>query len=134
FYVGAIVTLYGTIFASLAANTRIFADIARLMGFFRADDGEARIRYRKGFLLTLSVVPIVLVFSFKDPVEMVRIGGISQAMMLPVIAIGALYLRYRRLPKQIIPPVWQTAGLWIASIVIIWLMGYSVIEAVRKML
>ena len=134
FYAGAIVTLYGTIFASLAANTRIFADVARLMGFFRADDSEARVRYRKGFLLALSVVPIVLVSIFKDPVQMVRIGGIAQAMMLPVIAIGALYLRHRRLPKQIIPPAWQTAGLWIAAIVIIWLMGYSVIKTILAML
>ena len=49
-------------------------------------------------------------------------------------AIGALYLRHRRLPKQIIPPAWQTAGLWIAAIVIIWLMGYSVIKTILAML
>ena len=54
--------------------------------------------------------------------------------MLPVIAIGALYLRHRRLPKQIIPPAWQTAGLWIAAIAIIWLMGYSAIKTILTML
>ncbi len=38
FYAGAIVTLYGTIFAATAANSRVFADMLRLMGAFSADD------------------------------------------------------------------------------------------------
>ena len=36
FYAGAIVTLYGTIFAATAAHSRIYADMARLLGVFRA--------------------------------------------------------------------------------------------------
>jgi manganese transport protein len=65
---------------------------------------------------------------------MVRIGGISQAMMLPVIGLGAVYLRHRHLPKDIRPSQWVTVGLWVATALIVWLMGYSVIEAVRKTL
>src|SRR5206468_3933372 len=34
FYAGAIATLYGTIFAATAANSRLFADMFRLMGSF----------------------------------------------------------------------------------------------------
>ena len=32
FYAGAIITLYGTIFAATAAHARIYADLARLLG------------------------------------------------------------------------------------------------------
>jgi amino acid transporter len=134
FYAGAIVTLYGTIFAATAANSRVFSDMCRLMGLFRADDGAARVRYRNGFVVALTVIPVVLIFIFTDPVHMVRIGGISQAMMLPVIGIGAVYLRHRHLPKDIAPSGWVTVGLWVATALIVWLMGYSVIEAIRKML
>jgi hypothetical protein len=55
-------------------------------------------------------------------------------MMLPVIGLGAVYLRHRHLPKDIQPSKWVTVGLWVATALIVWLMGYSVIEAIRKML
>jgi manganese transport protein len=134
FYAGAIVTLYGTIFAATAANSRVFADMLRLMGAFSADDAASRARYRNLFIVLLTVVPVGLIFNFTDPVQMVRIGGIAQAMMLPVIGLGAVYLRHRHLPKDIQPSQWVTVGLWVATALIVWLMGYSVIEAIRKML
>jgi manganese transport protein len=134
FYAGAIVTLYGTIFAATAANSRVFADMLRLMGAFSADDAAARTRYRNLFIVLLTVIPVALIFIFTDPVHMVRIGGIAQAMMLPVIGLGAVYLRHRLLPKDIQPSQWVTVGLWVAAALITWLMGYSVIEAIRKML
>jgi manganese transport protein len=134
FYAGAVVTLYGTIFAATAANSRVFADMLRLMGAFSADDAAARARYRNFFIWLLTVIPVCLIFIFTDPVHMVRIGGIAQAMMLPVIGLGAVYLRHRHLPKDIQPSQWVTVGLWVATALIVWLMGYSVIEAIRKML
>jgi len=134
FYAGAVITLYGTIFAATAANSRVFADMMRLMGAFSADDAAARARYRNFFIVLLTVVPVGLIFIFTDPVHMVRIGGIAQAMMLPVIGLGAVYLRHRHLPKDIQPSQWVTVGLWVAAALIVWLMGYSVIEAIRKML
>jgi Mn2+/Fe2+ NRAMP family transporter len=132
FYAGAIVTLYGTIFAATAANSRVFADMLRLMGVFSADDAAARTRYRNLFVVLLTVIPVVLIFIFTDPVRMVKIGGIAQAMMLPVIGLGVVYLRHRHLPKDILPSRWVTVGLWVAAALIAWLMGYSVIEAIRK--
>jgi manganese transport protein len=134
FYAGAVVTLYGTIFAATAANSRVFADMLRLMGAFSADDAAARARYRNLFIVLLTVIPVGLIFIFTDPVHMVRIGGIAQAMMLPVIGLGAVYLRHRHLPKDIQPSQWVTVGLWVATALIVWLMGYSAIEAIRKML
>jgi Mn2+/Fe2+ NRAMP family transporter len=133
FYAGAIVTLYGTIFAATAANSRIFADMMRLMGAYSADDAATRTRYRNLFVALLTVTPVLLIFIFTDPVHMVRIGGIAQAMMLPVIGLGAVYLRHRHLPKDILPSRWVTIGLWVTTALIAWLMGYSVFEAVRKM-
>jgi len=134
FYAGAIVTLYGTIFAATAANSRVFADMLRLMGIFRVDDSAARARYRNIFIVLLTVIPVILILSVPDPVKRVTIGGVAQAMMLPIIGIGAIYLRHRHLPKDIQPSRWVTVGLWVATALIVWLMGYSVIEAIRKMI
>jgi manganese transport protein len=124
FYPGAIVTLYGTIFAATAAESRVGADMCRLLGLFRAGDYAARVRYRRRLVWALTVVGAGLYMIFESPVTMVKVGGVSQALMLPVIAIGALYMRYRRLPREVVPKYWITLGLWVASLLTISLMVY----------
>src|SRR5262249_44494710 len=59
FYAGAIVTLYGTIFAATAANSRVFSDMFRLLKVFEADDYDSRIVYRRRFVWFLTVTPVV---------------------------------------------------------------------------
>ena len=124
FYVGAIATLYGTIFAATAAESRVASDLCRLMGRFEADDYEARLRYRRRFVWILTCVSAGLYLMVQSPVAMVKAGGVAQAVMLPVIAVGALFLRYRLLPPEVRPPVWQTIGLWVAALATISLMAY----------
>jgi Mn2+/Fe2+ NRAMP family transporter len=119
FYAGAIATLYGTIFAATAAHSRLYADMCRLMGRFRRDDYQARLRYRNAFVWVLTVIPVLLFFAFQSPVKMVVAGGVAQFLMLPVIGIGALYLRHRRLPKQVAPPAFVTVAVWVATVVMV---------------
>jgi manganese transport protein len=132
FYVGAIATLYGTIFAATAANSRVYADMCRLMGFFRPDDYAKRVRYRQGFVVFLTVVPALLFILVQSPVRMVIAGGLAQSLMLPVIGIGTLYLRHRHLPGEIAPPVWVSVALWLATVLILCLMVYYAILTVQE--
>jgi Mn2+/Fe2+ NRAMP family transporter len=132
FYVGAIATLYGTIFAATAAHSRLFADMVRLMGFFRADDYAARLRWRRRFVWFLTVVPVTLFWIFQSPVKMVVAGGVAQAMMLPVIGVGALYLRHRHLPRQAAPPARTTVALWAATAVMAAFAGYYLVMTARQ--
>ena len=115
FYAGAVVTLYGTIFASTAAHSRLFADLARILGRFARDDARARRRWRNGFVVALSVVPVLLYWLFESPVRMVVAGGIAQALMLPLIGIAVTYLRHTRLPDDILPSRGTTIMLWIST-------------------
>ncbi|MCI0625124.1 MAG: Nramp family divalent metal transporter [Acidobacteria bacterium] len=124
FYLGAIATLYGTIFAATAANSRVYADMFRLMGFFDHTDYAARVRYRRAFVLFLTIFPVCLFMLVQSPVKMVVAGGVAQSLMLPIIGIGTLYLRHRHLPGEVLPPGWVTAALWGATGVILLLMGY----------
>jgi len=124
FYAGAIATLYGTIFASTAAHSRIYPDMLRLMGFFRAEDFATRQQYRRRFVWILTVVPTILFLVFQSPVKMVVAGGVTAAAMIPVVSIGALFLRYRHLPSEVRPSTWVTLGLWVAVIVIVCFTGY----------
>jgi manganese transport protein len=124
FYIGAIATLYGTIFAATAAESRVASDLCRLLGRFKSDDYESRLRYRRKFVWILTCIPAALYLVVQSPVNMVKAGGVAQAIMLPVIAIGALYLRYKELPPEARPGLLATVGLWVASITTIALMAY----------
>ena len=126
FYLGAIATLYGTIFASTAANSRIFADLCRLMGFFEAQDYSLRLRFQKGFVVALTVIPVCLYWIFESPVQMVLAGGIAQALMLPVVGIGTLYLHHRFIPASLRPSLLVTFMLWLTTLLLIVIMGYYV--------
>jgi Mn2+/Fe2+ NRAMP family transporter len=132
FFAGAIATLYGTIFAATAANSRVGADMLRLMGMFAADDYEQRRRHRNILIVGLSVFPVLLFFLFESPVSMVIAGGVAQAMMLPVIGLSTLYLRHRHLPRTLAPSNWTTFGLWLATAVIVGVTGYYLIEQLRR--
>jgi Mn2+/Fe2+ NRAMP family transporter len=124
FYLGAIATLYGTIFAATAAESRVASDFCRLLGLFKPDDYERRLQFRRRFVWILTCVPAALYLIVQSPVNMVKAGGVAQAIMLPVIAIGALFLRYKELPAEARPGLLATIGLWVASITTIALMAY----------
>jgi manganese transport protein len=124
FYVGAVATLYGTAFAATAAHARLYADMCRLMGFFERDDSERRIAFRNRFVVLLTVVPIALYWTLESPVTMVMIGGIAQALLLPAVGIGALFLRHRRLPPEITPSLPTTVALWVTTGIIVVMMAY----------
>jgi len=118
FYIGAIATLYGTIFAATAADSRVLADLMRLAGVFPPGDYRTRVKWRNRFVVLLTVLGAALYLGVRSPVMMVKAGGVAQALMLPVIAGSALYLRYRKLPPEVYPKPWVTVALWAASLAI----------------
>jgi Mn2+/Fe2+ NRAMP family transporter len=117
FYLGATVTLYGTIFAATAAHSRVYADFCRLLGRFARDDYAARVAYRRAFVVILTSVPAALYLLFASPVKMVVAGGILQALLLPLAGFGTIYLHHRQLPAALRPSPVVTAGLWLATLV-----------------
>jgi Mn2+/Fe2+ NRAMP family transporter len=129
FYIGAIATLYGTIFAATAGNCRAFADLMRLAGAFDRDDYVARVKYRNRFIWLNLTAGAGLFAIFQSPVNMVKAGGLAQAAMLPILSVGALYLRHKRMPREVAPGPLGTAGLWIAAVTIIVVTTYSLVRA-----
>jgi hypothetical protein len=74
-----------------------------------------------------------MLFIFRSPVTMVKAGGVAQALMLPIIAVAALYMRHRGLPKEVAPGRLVTVGLWFAALVITSVMVYAAILMVRSL-
>jgi manganese transport protein len=132
FYLGATVTLYGTIFAATAAHSRVYADLCRLLGFFDRDDYAKRVAYRRGFLVMLTVYPAATFLLFASPVKMVVAGGIVQALLLPLAALGTLYLHHRHVPPELRPVRAVTMALWLATAVMTVAGVYAVVVTVRS--
>jgi len=132
FYLGATVTLYGTIFAATAAHARLYADLCRVMGLFERDDYARRLAWRRRFTVLLTVVPVLLYLFFESPVKMVVAGGVSQSVMLPITGAGALYLHHRRLPDDLRPSPLVTVGLWASTLVMAVVTVFGLFLTVRS--
>jgi manganese transport protein len=117
FYLGAIITLYGTIFASTAAHARLLSDFCRLLGVFPRTDYVQRLYWQRIFVVVLVAIPAMLYWLVASPVAMVVAGGTAQALMLPLIGIAITYLRHRQLPQAVAPGALTTTALWISTIV-----------------
>ena len=130
FYPGAIIVLYGTIFAATAGHSRMLADFMRLQGVFKADDLKARNQWRDRFIVILSGIPIILYFIFGEkPVAMVKWGGYAQAWTLPILSFGTVYLVYRYLPKELRATPFGHIMLWVGAIVI---SGFVFVSEARR--
>jgi Mn2+/Fe2+ NRAMP family transporter len=129
FYVGAIAVLYSTVFAATAANSRIFADMMRLMGRFRADDYLARLRYQRGFVVALTVIPCFVYFATGEPVQMIKVGGVVLGLMLPVLAFAVVYLRHKKLPPEVAPNRAATLLLWfVACLMLVTMVAFVLMQ------
>ena len=128
FLVGAFVVLYSTVFAGTAAVSRGFADFLGMVGAFDRRNYGARLKAIRLLVLTILFLASLFFIFVEDPVMMLKIGGVAQALMLPIIAFATIYLRYRHTPKQILPRGWITLALWVTSVVIAVMMGYSVLQ------
>jgi Mn2+/Fe2+ NRAMP family transporter len=131
FYIGAIVVLYGTIFAATAGHSRMFADFMRLQGVFTRDDVRARNRWRDIFIVVLTAIPVLMYFVFgENPVGMVKWGGYAQAWTLPIISLGTVYLVRRHMPKELGATLMGTILLWVGAIVIT---GFVLVSEARRL-
>ncbi len=128
FLVGAFAVLYSTVFAGTAAVSRGFADFLGMVGVFDRRNYAARLKAIRILVLTILFLASLFFMFVKDPVMMLKIGGVAQALTLPIIAFATIYLRYRHTPKQILPKGWITLALWVTSVIITVMMGYSVLH------
>lgn len=126
FYVGVVVTLYGTIFASTAAHSRMMADLVRVLGVYRREEAAARLAWRNRFVVVLATLPALFYWLFESPVRMVVAGGVAQALMLPLIGFAAIYVRHTRLPRELQPSLPTTAVLWLSTAVMFGFAAYYV--------
>ena len=127
FLFGAVIILYSSVFAAAAAHPRMLADVAGMLRLYDRHNYLSRRRVTHVFVVIYLLLPALCYFFVGEPVVMVKLGGTAEAALLPVVGFSTIYLRYKHLPKPIIPKGWLTFGLWVTSAVIAFMMAYSII-------
>jgi manganese transport protein len=96
YLVGAFFVLFSSVFAALAAFTRLYADIAGQMGwinFFNVDQRKKLIRW---LACIIPVIWAILFFSIQLPVLMIISGGIVGSVLLFLVVYAGIKYRANR--------------------------------------
>ncbi|MCC5025723.1 MAG: hypothetical protein J6386_24395 [Candidatus Synoicihabitans palmerolidicus] len=130
---GAFATLYSTAFTATASNSRLMADVLPLLGLLQStDDEETKAKRIKligvliGVLLPLYGAGLYVVWP--KPLTLILISGVGQALLLPFLAVCALYLRYKKLPAELQPSGTWTLFLWISAIALTIADGWNLLS------
>ncbi len=118
FILGAIIVLYSTLFAALAAWTRLFSDAFGRVGLYDFNDTATR---KRAIAISAWVIPNIWATLFlwmKDPAWMVIVGGLATVVILLIVDFAALFFRYRRLDASLRPSRVYDVALWVSSIAI----------------
>lgn len=135
FLFGAAAVLFKTHYISSAGNSRLTADFLSLAGFVRYERPEQRARWVHYFTILYPIIALLLFLMFSEaPQWMVFVGGVSQAVTLPLIAAAALYFRYRRTDRRITPGLVLDGLLWLAVTSITLVAVYAVWDMIAKQL
>jgi hypothetical protein len=137
--IGVFAVLYSTLFAATGANSRALADFLKVNNFVRLDRSSTGrgLDRRRLIQLCCIIFPIADFFLFVwlgNPLAMVIVGGIAQALTLPMLAAAAVYLRYRRTDQRLTPgKLWDTF-LWLSLLGMGLAAGVGMRDAMMKML
>lgn len=141
FVIGAIVVLYSTLFAALAAWSRMFADAFGRIGLYNFEDEKSR---KKAIAIGAWVIPIgwaTLYLLIAEPGKMVILGGLATVVILLIVVFATLYFRYRQagkssspLDESLLPGFAYDAWLWLSAIAIFLVAAYGIYDGVYKKL
>ena len=118
FLIGALVVLFSTLLASLAAWSRLFSDAFGRIGWIDFEDAAQR---KKTIALLSVIFPVIwslLYFQFQAPGLMIIIGGSLTTLILFIVVFAALVMRYRWLPAALRPSRLADLILWLSCLAI----------------
>lgn len=126
YLVGAFFVLYSSVFASLAAWTRMYSDMFGQLGWIDFSD----VRQRRKVVAILSwVFPAAwaLIYLYMElPVAMILFGGAVGSVMLFLVVFAAVHVRYRRISEIHAGGAAYEMAFWLSTISIIMVGVYGV--------
>lgn len=115
FILGSIVVLFSTIFIATASNGRLAADLLGLLKWVDLSEERRRRRIIRIVCVALPILYCALFLSLSQPVTLVTVGAVAQALMLPFLCLMALYYLYRETPPALRPSKVWIGFLWLSA-------------------
>ena len=95
FLFGAFAVLYSTFFIGNAGHCRLATDVLAVVKVTNPSDSQRGV-WMKVFAIVLPILCVAAYYTVGSPVLLVMIGGIAQALLLPMVAFAALHFRFRQ--------------------------------------
>lgn len=134
FLLGAWAVLFKTLYVATAANSRLTADFLDLTGLWKQHGPEGRERTIRVFCVVYPVFSLGLYYIFREPQTLIKVGGIAQGLMLPLISGATLYLKQRDSDRRVAPAFLSDILTWLAFFAISGVAFYSIFDLVRTAL
>jgi hypothetical protein len=134
FLLGAWAVLFKTLYVATAANSRLTADFLNLAGVWHPAGPADRRRMVNIFCVGYPILALGLYYAFREPQNLIKAGGIAQALMLPFIAGATIYLRRRDSDPRVGPSRLSDLLTAIAFFAISAVALYSMYDQVKGML
>jgi Mn2+/Fe2+ NRAMP family transporter len=131
FLLGAWAVLFKTLYVATAANSRLTADFLNLIGVWHPRSPSDRERMVKVFCVIYPILALGLYYAYREPKALIKAGGMSQAMLLPLIAGATIYLRRRDADRRVAPSTLSDILTWIAFLAISAVASYSLFDLIR---
>lgn len=134
FLAGAIAVLYSTFLVANAGNARMIADFVGVIGLSSRDhESASRRRLVRGLSTLLPLICVVAFVAFPEPVRLIKIAGMTQAIMLPMLGFAALYFRYGETDVRLRPGIAWDVALAISSLALLTAACWGVYKSVMDL-
>lgn len=127
YLVGAFFVLFSSVYATLAAWTRIFTDLFGLLGWFNFSDLQKRKQMVSVLALLFPLIWALLFLYFELPVLMVLSGGIIGSVMLLLVVYAGWHFKYMRI-QELRTGWFYNLLFWISILSILVVAGYGLIQ------
>jgi manganese transport protein len=135
FLLGVWAILFKTLYVATAANSRLTADFLTLTSLWPQSGPRACERTIRAFCIIYPLIALGLCYAYREPQGLIKVGGIAQGLMLPLIAGSILYLRQRDADRRVGAAFLSDILTWLAFFAISMVAIYSVYDQlIKKML
>lgn len=127
FLLGAFAVLFSTFFVSSATKARLMTDALDVFKIRPLKDEEDRQRWVRFFSIAFPIISITIYLLIPKPVLLVLLSGLMQALLLPLLALAALYFRYAKSDHRLRSGKAWDVMLWVSFLAFTIIGGYLVV-------
>lgn len=134
FLIGAFAVLYSTVFVATASNARLLADALAVFKVRTYASDAERHRMVRWLCAIVPLAWTILYLIWGSPVTLVFVGAVAQGLMIPFLALLALWLNHRQTDSALRTGNAWRAWLWAATICMVAVGVYQVVVEVGKLI